>query len=65
MNNQPYYFCSKNQIHMWWQNTQWVGSPDFSSVGTNTFAVSGPVADSGIEPITALITVEVLDAGVN
>jgi hypothetical protein len=64
VNNQPYYFCSKNQIHLWWQSTQWVGSSDFSLVGTSNFAISGPSAD-GSEPITALISVEVLDAGVN
>ncbi len=71
INNQPYYFCSKDKIHLWWQNTQWVGSPDFSLVGTNTFAVSGPTVDGSAytngeyQPITALISTEVLDAGVN
>ena len=71
MNNQPYYFCSKDKIHLWWQNTQWVGSSDFSLVGTNTFALSGPTVDGGAytngeyQPINALISTEVLDAGVN
>ena len=62
VNGQPYYFCSNTRVYMWWQTSQWVGSTDFSQVGTANFMITGPSTDG--DPVVALLSI-VLESGVN
>jgi hypothetical protein len=42
VNGQPFYVCSTSVTkYLWWQTFQWVGSSNFSDLGTGSFTASG------------------------